>query len=168
MVQVGDSMQIDRKARMRLKSQGLLVRPADDRVHDFNETVHLGDEKWAQYEASRCIHCYNRPACQEACTEQQEREDRYLGGWVACQEACHVSSRLLCLRLRLGRRFCRSLCRSFRSGYGDGGCGGYYRGFSLSLVLWFCWSLRFSYPALRAGRGRLVAISIRCPSGSWK
>ena len=66
LVQVGDSMQIDRKARMRLKSQGLLVRPADDRVHDFNETVQLGDEKWAQYEASRCIHCYN-PPCRQAC-----------------------------------------------------------------------------------------------------
>lgn len=67
MVQTGDSLQIDRKARMRLKSQGLLVRPAVERVRDFGETVQLGDEKWAQYEASRCIHCYNRPACQQAC-----------------------------------------------------------------------------------------------------
>ena len=66
-VQAGGALQIDRKARMRLKSQGLLVRPVVERVHDFNETVFLGDEKWAQYEASRCIHCYNRPACQQAC-----------------------------------------------------------------------------------------------------
>jgi glutamate synthase (NADPH/NADH) small chain len=67
LVQTGDSLQIDRKARMRLKSQGLLVRPAVERVRDFDEAVQLGDEKWAQYEASRCIHCYNRPACQQAC-----------------------------------------------------------------------------------------------------
>ncbi|MBN2146214.1 MAG: NAD(P)-dependent oxidoreductase [Anaerolineales bacterium] len=52
---------------MRLKSQGLLVRPVIERVGDFNETIFLGDEKWARYEASRCLHCYNRPACQQAC-----------------------------------------------------------------------------------------------------
>jgi glutamate synthase (NADPH/NADH) small chain len=52
---------------MRMKSQGLLVRPASERVRDFEDTVLLGDEKWAQYEASRCIHCYDRPACQRAC-----------------------------------------------------------------------------------------------------
>lgn len=62
-----DTIYVDRKARMRLGSQGLLVRPASERIHDFNETVVLGDEKWAQYEASRCLHCYNRPACQQAC-----------------------------------------------------------------------------------------------------
>lgn len=63
----GESIHIDRKARMRLKSQGLPVRPVDERVRDFEETVILGDEKWAQYEASRCIHCYGRPPCQQAC-----------------------------------------------------------------------------------------------------
>ena len=66
-VQVGGSTQIDRKARMSLMSQGLSVRPARERVRDFDESVLLGDEKWAQYEASRCLHCYNRPACQQAC-----------------------------------------------------------------------------------------------------
>ena len=67
LVQAGDFPKIDRKARMRLKSQGLLVRPANERVRDFDEIVLLGDEKWAQYEASRCIHCYGRPPCQQAC-----------------------------------------------------------------------------------------------------
>lgn len=66
-MQVGDPSKIDRKARMRLKSRGLIVRPAIERVHDFKETVILGDEKWAQYEASRCLHCYGRPVCQRAC-----------------------------------------------------------------------------------------------------
>jgi glutamate synthase (NADPH/NADH) small chain len=71
-VQAGDTLQIDRKARMRLQSRGLLVRPAAERVRDFKETVLLGDEKWAQYEASRCIHCYNRPACQQACPARND------------------------------------------------------------------------------------------------
>lgn len=66
-MQVSNSQKIDRKARMRLKSQGLLVRPVSERVCDFDETINLGDEKWAQYEASRCIHCYGRPPCQQAC-----------------------------------------------------------------------------------------------------
>jgi glutamate synthase (NADPH/NADH) small chain len=67
LVQTDDYRQIDRKARMRLQSQGLLVRPVVERVRDFNETVQLGDEKWAVHEAARCLHCYKRPACQEAC-----------------------------------------------------------------------------------------------------
>lgn len=51
---------------MGLQSRGMLLRPAEERVKDFESALIL-DEEWAKYEASRCIHCYGFAACQRAC-----------------------------------------------------------------------------------------------------
>ncbi|MFN2145036.1 MAG: FAD-dependent oxidoreductase [Anaerolineales bacterium] len=62
-----DFSTVDRKARMKLESRGLPLRPAEERVHDFDEAIIRVDEDWAINEASRCIHCADPAPCQEAC-----------------------------------------------------------------------------------------------------
>src|SRR4030042_613741 len=58
---------VDRKARMALESRGLPLRPAQERLNDFDEVVMRLDEDWAVYEAQRCIHCPDPAPCQKAC-----------------------------------------------------------------------------------------------------
>jgi glutamate synthase (NADPH/NADH) small chain len=58
---------LDRKTRIHMPSRGLPTREANDRVKDFQEARAPLDEKWAQYEASRCIHCHEVAACRRAC-----------------------------------------------------------------------------------------------------
>lgn len=62
-----DFSSINRKERMKLQSKGLPLRPAEERIKDFDEAVIRIDEDWAVYEASRCIHCSDPTPCQEAC-----------------------------------------------------------------------------------------------------
>ena len=62
-----DFSTVDRRARMKLKSSGLPLRPADERVTDFDEAIIRLDEDWAKYEAQRCIHCPDPAPCQKAC-----------------------------------------------------------------------------------------------------
>jgi glutamate synthase (NADPH/NADH) small chain len=50
-----------------LPSSGLPTRPANERVKDFAEARAVLSENWAKYEASRCIHCREMPACRRAC-----------------------------------------------------------------------------------------------------
>jgi glutamate synthase (NADPH/NADH) small chain len=59
--------QLDRKARIQLPSRGIPTRPASERLKDFSEVREPLDEQWAQYEASRCIHCHEMAACRKAC-----------------------------------------------------------------------------------------------------
>jgi glutamate synthase (NADPH/NADH) small chain len=59
--------QLDRKARIQLPSRGIPTRPASERLKDFLEVREPLDEQWAQYEASRCIHCHEMAACRKAC-----------------------------------------------------------------------------------------------------
>jgi glutamate synthase (NADPH) small chain len=58
---------IDRKARIHLPSRGLPTRPAEVRVKDFLEGRAKLNIEWAQYEASRCIHCNEMAPCRRAC-----------------------------------------------------------------------------------------------------
>ena len=62
-----DFSTVDRKARMKLKSKGLPLRPAEERILDFDEAIIRIDEEWAVHEASRCIHCPDPAPCQKAC-----------------------------------------------------------------------------------------------------
>ena len=62
-----DFSTVDRKARMALESRGLPLRPASERLQDFDEVVMRVDEEWAVYEAQRCIHCPDPAPCQKAC-----------------------------------------------------------------------------------------------------
>jgi glutamate synthase (NADPH/NADH) small chain len=62
-----DFSSVDRKARMKLQSRGLPLRPAEERIQDFDEAIIRIDEDWAMHEASRCIHCPDPAPCQKAC-----------------------------------------------------------------------------------------------------
>lgn len=58
---------VDRRKRMQIKSYGIPLRPAEERVRDFDEAIIRVDEDWAEHEASRCIHCSDPAPCQKAC-----------------------------------------------------------------------------------------------------
>ena len=62
-----DFSAIDRKARMRLASQGLPVRRPEERVKDFETVAIPLEPEQAMYEASRCIHCPDPAPCYKAC-----------------------------------------------------------------------------------------------------
>ncbi|MEJ2598017.1 MAG: NAD(P)-dependent oxidoreductase [Anaerolineales bacterium] len=58
---------VDRKARMRLPYQELEIRPAAERVKDFEGVAISMDPERAMFEASRCIHCPDPAPCFKAC-----------------------------------------------------------------------------------------------------
>jgi len=58
---------VDRKERMQLTSAGLPIRPAEERVGDFEGVLLIPDAETAQLEASRCIHCPDPAPCFKAC-----------------------------------------------------------------------------------------------------
>ena len=62
-----DFSTVDRKARMKIESRGLPLRPADERIRDFDEAIIRLDDEWAMYESTRCIHCPDPAPCQKAC-----------------------------------------------------------------------------------------------------
>jgi glutamate synthase (NADPH/NADH) small chain len=62
-----DFSPVDRKARMKIESLGIPMRPAKERVKDFDEAIIRLDEDWAMHEASRCIHCPDPAPCFKAC-----------------------------------------------------------------------------------------------------
>jgi glutamate synthase (NADPH/NADH) small chain len=67
-----DFSSVDRKARMAIPSHGLLLRPATERVKDFDEAIIRIDEEWAKYEASRCIHCPDPAPCHKVCPAKND------------------------------------------------------------------------------------------------
>jgi glutamate synthase (NADPH) small chain len=67
-----DFSSMDRKARMAKDSLGLPMRPAAERVHDFNEPISWVDYDWARHEASRCIHCPDPAPCHRACLAKND------------------------------------------------------------------------------------------------
>lgn len=62
-----DFSSVDRKSRMQLESRGMPLRPAAERIKDFDEAIIRLDDAWAKLEASRCIHCPDPAPCQKAC-----------------------------------------------------------------------------------------------------
>lgn len=58
---------LDRKARMSLEFRGLPVRPADERIRDFEEALILFTPEQAKAEAMRCLHCPDPAPCFKAC-----------------------------------------------------------------------------------------------------
>jgi glutamate synthase (NADPH/NADH) small chain len=62
-----DDLAIDRKERVRKPSNELDIRPARNRVCDFDDVVIALDAEQAMWEASRCIHCPDPAPCVLAC-----------------------------------------------------------------------------------------------------
>ena len=63
----GESLPIDRKARVNLPFYDLDLSPAHIRRFDFDEVVIKFSVERAMFEASRCIHCPDPAPCMEAC-----------------------------------------------------------------------------------------------------
>ena len=72
-----DFSTVDRKARMKIESRGLRLRPAEERIRDFDEAIIRLDEEWAQHEASRCIHCPDPAPCHKACPQDAFRSGSF-------------------------------------------------------------------------------------------
>jgi len=62
-----DFSTIDRRARMKIESYGTPLRPARERVRDFDEPITRLEDEWAIHEATRCIHCPDPAPCHRAC-----------------------------------------------------------------------------------------------------
>ncbi|MEW6568732.1 MAG: NAD(P)-dependent oxidoreductase [Chloroflexota bacterium] len=62
-----DDQAIDRKQRMKIPYVEVAVRPAEERLRDFEETCLPLTPEQAQRAAERCIHCPDPAACVEAC-----------------------------------------------------------------------------------------------------
>ncbi len=60
-------LDINRKSRAILPFYELDIRPAQERVCDFEDVVLAMDAERAMYEASRCIHCPDPAPCVVAC-----------------------------------------------------------------------------------------------------
>ena len=62
-----ENLAIDRKKRAKEPFLELDLRPAEERVCDFNEVVIGFSPEQAQIEAARCIHCPDPAPCMLAC-----------------------------------------------------------------------------------------------------
>ena len=62
-----DFSSVDRRARMKIESRGMPLRPPKERVRDFDEPITRLDDDWAAFEATRCIHCPDPAPCNRAC-----------------------------------------------------------------------------------------------------
>ncbi len=76
---------IDRKARMQLSPVPATYRPAEIRIHDFEEALILHTPAAARAEAARCLHCPTAP-CQAACPLHND-----IGGALALLEAGDIN-----------------------------------------------------------------------------
>lgn len=63
----GDSLVIDRKLRAKTPSMGVVNRPAEERLCDFEDVVVAMDPQYAMLEAARCVQCPDPAPCVEAC-----------------------------------------------------------------------------------------------------
>ncbi|HBY07091.1 MAG TPA: dihydropyrimidine dehydrogenase [Chloroflexi bacterium] len=113
---VRDFSTVDRKARMKLESRGLPLRPATERVRDFDEAIIRLDEEWAKYEASRCIHCPDPAPCQKACPGGNDISFAMLlieqGQFLEAAEVYRQTSSLpeVCGRICPQERLCEGAC----------------------------------------------------------
>jgi glutamate synthase (NADPH) small chain len=65
--QPSENLEIDRKARVYIPYEELVLRPANERVCDFDDVAIPLDPDKARLEAARCIHCPDPAPCMLAC-----------------------------------------------------------------------------------------------------
>jgi glutamate synthase (NADPH) small chain len=63
----GDFLAIDRKSRARQPSRGIQIRPATQRICDFDDVVIPINAQMAIEEATRCVQCPDPAPCMQAC-----------------------------------------------------------------------------------------------------
>ncbi len=107
---------IDRKERANMPFHDLSLRPAEERVCDFDDVVIEFDEERARVEASRCIHCPDPAPCMLACpTSNDIPSAMWLiehGKFKEAAEIYHKTSSLpeLCGRVCPHEALCQGSC----------------------------------------------------------
>lgn len=107
---------IDRKERANMPFRDLSLRPADERVCDFEDVVISFDEQRARVEASRCIHCPDPAPCMVACpTHNDIPSAMWLieqGRYKEAAEIYHKTSSLpeICGRVCPHEQLCQGSC----------------------------------------------------------
>lgn len=118
-----DFSSVDRKARMAIESRGLPLRPARERLLDFDEVVIRLDEEWAMYEAERCIHCPDPAPCQKACPASNDISYAVWlienGKFVQAASVYRQTSSLpeVCGRICPQERLCEGACVRGKKGH---------------------------------------------------
>jgi glutamate synthase (NADPH) small chain len=111
-----DIPQVDRKARMRLPFKGRELRPARERIHDFDEVILPFSEERAVEEATRCLHCPDPAPCQKACPAHNDisyalwliEQNRFLDAAQVYREKSSMPE--ICSRVCPHENFCEGAC----------------------------------------------------------
>jgi glutamate synthase (NADPH/NADH) small chain len=111
-----DALAIDRKERANKPFRDLTLRPAEERVCDFEDVVIEFSAERAMVEASRCIHCPDPAPCMVACpTHNDIPSAMWLieqGRFKEAAEIYHKTSSLpeICGRVCPHEKLCQGSC----------------------------------------------------------
>ncbi|MEW5829599.1 MAG: NAD(P)-dependent oxidoreductase [Chloroflexota bacterium] len=111
-----DALAIDRKERANKPFRDLTLRPAEERVCDFEDVVIEFSAERAMVEASRCIHCPDPAPCMLACpTHNDIPSAMWLieqGRFKEAAEIYHKTSSLpeICGRVCPHEKLCQGSC----------------------------------------------------------
>ncbi len=111
-----DCLAIDRKARLMVPYADLNLRPACERVRDFEDVVIPLDEECARLEASRCIHCPDPAPCVVACPAHNDIPSAMWlieqGQFLEAAQLYHQTSTLpeICGRVCPHEQLCQGSC----------------------------------------------------------
>jgi glutamate synthase (NADPH) small chain len=109
-------LDINRKSRVHLPFYDLDIRPAQERVCDFEDVVLSMDAERAVYEASRCIHCPDPAPCVIACPVDNDIPSAMWlieqGDFVAAAHLYRQTSSLpeICGRVCPHEQLCQGSC----------------------------------------------------------
>ncbi len=118
----GEYLAIDRKKRAILPSLEAPIRPADERVGDFDEAALPISMGQAVYEASRCIHCPDPAPCMLACPVHNDIPSAMWlieqGKFLEAAELYRSSSSLpeICARVCPHDELCQGSCVRSKNG----------------------------------------------------
>ncbi|MCC6956343.1 MAG: NAD(P)-dependent oxidoreductase [Anaerolineales bacterium] len=117
----GDSLAIDRKSRARVLSTGVLNRPVEERICDFDDVVIPLDPETAMFEASRCVQCPDPAPCVLACPAHNDIPSAMWlieqGKFLEAAQLYHQTSSMpeICGRVCPHEQLCQGSCTRVKS-----------------------------------------------------
>ncbi|MFC2064718.1 NAD(P)-dependent oxidoreductase [Chloroflexota bacterium] len=114
--QPSENLEIDRKARVYIPYEDLDLRPATERICDFNDVVIPLDPDRARMEAARCIHCPDPAPCMLACPTHNDipsamwliEQGRFIDAAYLYRETSSLPE--LCSRVCPHEQLCQGAC----------------------------------------------------------
>ncbi len=112
----GESLEIDRKARVYMPYQDPCLRPPSERVCDFGDVAIPLDSDRAMQEASRCIHCPDPAPCMLACPAHNDIPSAMWlieqGRYIEASQLYRQTSSLpeICSRVCPHEQLCQGSC----------------------------------------------------------